>query len=315
MVYEDRIQEKVRQHPMDEFAAMGDLSEMDNFGDQLADLLNALSTNVIIPVDNEDELKQWAADYAGGERVYGEINGEFTIAEPAVSSPSGPSDINLKSVSASAGPTVSDTEPSEPTEGDEWVDTSYASPAKKIYSDNEWKTLVEGSNVPGEKTYTSDKEVDVSNIDETVDVQLGGSRGREGDPDRHGDVHKGGSGGEVVCSIDLTTFDTLKIIRNAGGGGEGGLTSAGGGGDGMEIQASDGTTLCGAGGGGGGGSTTGAPTTLCGGDGGGPEGGSGGCGSRSGNGGGQMVANLPEVTEKATGSRSDTSPYVTLFSG
>jgi len=280
MAYEDRIQNKVQEHPMDEFAAMGDLSEMDNFGDQLAELLNALSTNVIIPTEDEDELKQWAADHANGERVYAEINGELQIAESTVDDPSGPGDIELKGVGGGLKGDFS--------QGEAIVfngNGDYVSEPVKI--NRETVSLNSGQS----------KTIDTSNMATTESFVLTSSGGFDTTSGA------GGDGVSLTCSVDLANVDEIEIVvadgqtgYNSGqdGGGSGFRAYDGGAGGGSTALLADGQVVAEAGGGGGGG---GDGETIYnmdreggdGGNGGGPggSGGSGGYGegSRGGDGG------------------------------
>ncbi|WP_133304662.1 hypothetical protein [Halonotius aquaticus] len=114
---------------------------------------------------------------------------------------------NEKETSSTVGPIISDTQPSSPSKGDEWVDTSYLSPAKKIYlGDSGWATLITGTNVPDTQTYTSNAEVDVSGINETVRIGIVGESG-EGT----GRWSPGGEAGRGTIEVDLSSYNTLKL--------------------------------------------------------------------------------------------------------
>ena len=161
------------------------------------------------------------------------------------------------SKASSGGTTVSDTKPSNPSKGDEWVDESFRKPAKKVYmGDGEWATLVPGSNVPGETTYTSNAEVDVSNINETVRIELTAEEGESAK------WSPGGAGGAGIVEVDLTPYNKIQVRPGL----EGHNPSAGEfienrhdvarwhagtGGSGVEIQDGQGNTIAIAGGGGG----------------------------------------------------------------
>lgn len=214
--------------------------------------------------------------------------------------------------SSSSGPIISETEPSNPSKGDEWVDESYRSPAKKIYmGDGEWATLVPGSNVPSEQTYTSGShQIDVSDMTSTVTVELKGERGESA-----GGAN-GGNGAQIMAGVDLSRYDTLTVYAGnyeVGGSGDPG---AGDGGASSAIEA-DGEVIVAAGGGGGAGAEDGGSYQY-GGGGGGPGGGDGGPSnvntrylSFSGSNGSGWAADSVEIKNTGTA----TSPEAQLFIG
>lgn len=229
--------------------------------------------------------------------------------------------VETSKASGGGSQTYSDTAPSNPSEGDVWLDSSYRKPATKVYDGDKWVTTNEGSNVPGTQTITSDTTVDVSDINEVVDVEIRGGRGGRGENGYHGDNYSsvGGYGTGIVASIDLSHFNTLSIARKSGQDGE--YTSgryittkyyAGDGGDGMMLSG-DGTSLIGAGGGGGGYARDVDGGFADGGDGGGPNGGSGASTPETlgGYAGSPYVANHSAVQKKSTS--DSTSAKVDLF--
>lgn len=86
---------------------------------------------------------------------------------------------------SSGGPTVSNTEPKNPSSGQEWIDSSYKRPAKKVYINDEigWKTLVGGSDLPESEKLTPNrlsggtKTFDVSDLDQEVYFTLASGSG------------------------------------------------------------------------------------------------------------------------------------------
>ena len=158
-----------------------------------------------------------------------------------------------ESAGSGGGTTVSSTEPSNPSRGDEWVDDSYRKPAKKVYmGDGKWATLVPGSNVPGEQTYTSNNVVDVSNINETVQIELVATEGESA-------KWESGAGGAGIVEVDLTSYNEIKVrpgsLKGDAPSGPDQHSkynySPGAGGNGTAILDGSGNTIAVAGGGGG----------------------------------------------------------------
>lgn len=119
---------------------------------------------------------------------------------------------------------VTDTNPSNPNEGDEWVDTTYKQPAKKVWDGNNWVLLVEGKNTPRQQTVTSNTTLDVSDADETIGFELRGGQGKRtgvwGDYFSTGNtlhnyhryfLHEGGKGASVFVNVNLTEVDTIDV--------------------------------------------------------------------------------------------------------
>jgi hypothetical protein len=214
--------------------------------------------------------------------------------------------------STNDGKTLSETAPDNPSRGDEWIDTSFRKPARKIYYDEKWVSLIEGSNVPTKQTYTSGThEVDVSDITKTVTVSVAG---QEGQP--------GAVGGYAIAEIDLSSYDTLTVYPGSyreGGDGEGytpgggsyEYDEAGDGGNSSGIEA-DGDLILAAGGGGG---VTeeveGWTDYYSGGGGGGPAGGDGGYGDNGPTAGGVYKDDSADVIIQNTDTASE--PEVQLF--
>jgi len=158
------------------------------------------------------------------------------------------------SAGSGGGTTVSSTEPSNPSKGDEWVDTFYDSPAKKVYDGEEWITLVEGSYA--EKTFTSNHVKNVSDINKNVRIELVAAPGKEAyEWNPHTSTGAGGAG---VVEVDLTPYNRIDIRpgwkegeSGTSGGRYGGNYDSGAGGDATAILDGSGNTIAVAGGGGG----------------------------------------------------------------
>jgi len=75
--FEDLLDDTVKQHPIGAFQTFAEVEEGDSYIEQFAELLNAISTNVVVPVENKDELDEFA-DLAG-QRVFGQIEDEDGI--------------------------------------------------------------------------------------------------------------------------------------------------------------------------------------------------------------------------------------------
>ena len=209
------------------------------------------------------------------------------------------------------GATVSETPPSSPSEGEEWLDTSYRKPERKVYLNGSWVVTNKGSNVPPKQVLTSPDTFDVSDATSVVEVEAKGGRGGNGSGQFSA---PGGSCGAILAEIDLSYHDTLNVHFNSGR--SGGSGRGGHGGTGVEITDGDGTRLVGAGGGGGGeGSWDGGTRGHYGGRGGGPHGGhAGGKGDHNPDSGGDggTSTNYESTTKKST-TRNNQGASVELF--
>jgi len=299
MTYEETLDnEKVEEHPMEGFKEMANISTGGDFGDQFAQLINELTTNVIIPTDDEDELKEWAAEHAKSEDIYAKIDGGLRIAE-VPNDASGPEDVEVKGIGG--GGLEGNFERGEAVV---YVgDDEFVSEPIEIDRDE----IIVGAG----ETET----IDTSEMANTENMILAGAGGASGSGtgggSQNSDGGDGGSSRRVEVQVDLSKVDELSVVvadgRDGYSNGEAGESDDADGGDGGGSTAlldGDGSRLIeisGGGGGGGGGSSGGPDDGGDGGDGGGPDGGSGGWGvtgndGHDGSAGGYRILNGDIVT-------------------
>lgn len=215
---------------------------------------------------------------------------------------------------SSANTSVSDTAPSNPSKGDEWVDTSFRTPERKVYDGGTWLATTKGTNVPDKQTYTTGThEIDVSDITQIVTVIVSGEPGEWST-----------KGGHIIADVNLTEYNTLTVHAGSYQQGESGegyepsggdyfYDEAGDGGNSSGIVA-DGNLILAAGGGGGDPEPVdGWSDYYLGGDGGGPNGGRGGTDpdyNRATN-GGTYRDNNADITVQNTSTSNE--PKVQLF--
>jgi len=128
---------------------------------------------------------------------------------------------------------VSQTEPSNPSKGDEWVDTSYTRPGKKVWTGSSWSILIGGSNLSQSKKLTTEKTISVSDSNETTKFELQSGGGEDSTANivskgqgygcgwqcdnTDAETFEGGLGKKVVARINLSKISTLKITTHKGG--------------------------------------------------------------------------------------------------
>ena len=220
-----------------------------------------------------------------------------------------------KASGGSGGRTLSETEPSNPSKGDEWIDTSYNTPATKIWDGNRWLVASQGSNLPPSETLSGSesKTYDVSDSNEEAEFTVIGQKGGStfDNSDWEGPF-PGGKGGRITATVDLSGYNTIKVdSQHQKGGSSGYYYDGADGGDSAAVLDGNDNVLIAAGGGGGAGGdhNDGKPGA-------GPNGGYGGGVSYGdgGDGGVYLDGGNPHLVKKTTTTQAAGSTEVRAFS-
>lgn len=305
--------EAVKNNPETVISQFSFVSEDDDVGEMIGELVNHIAVNSILSFSSESNMKEFAVDYSQG-KLHGRVNDQLMIVEPTSdNNVESVDDVSIKSVGGGNTTYKGETKPSNPVIGDKWIDENYRNdPAIKTYVGDRWMVTTQGDDLPASPITLSSpsdftKKVDTSLMGSDIVVYVKSTKG--GDTNvSGGGYYYGAKGVQVEASIPLESINQLQCKYHQGSEtSDPNETYGASGGDGVSIRDGSNNVLLAAGGGGGAGAGDGETRGQ---NGGGPGGGRGGKRYDSPESGSVVkAANVSLTTEKSEAN----GLYVELF--